>query len=60
MTRQKIFLKDTKSMYLIESIMRLVKKQISQETLLEIWMLIGFCIDWNNDERNNHPILKRN
>lgn len=36
MTRQKISLKDTKSIYSIESIMRLVKKQISQETLLEI------------------------
>lgn len=36
MTRQKISLKDTKSIYLKESIMRLVKKQISQETLLEI------------------------
>lgn len=42
MTKQKLYFKDIKSMYLIESNVRLVKDQISQETVLEIGILIGF------------------
>lgn len=59
MTKQKLYFKDIKSMYLIESNVRLVKDQISQETVLEIGILIGFFMERDNDEQNNQRVLKR-
>lgn len=59
MTKQKLYFKDIKSIYLIENNVRLVKDQICQETVLEIGILIGFFMKWDNDEQNNHRVLKR-